>query len=207
MAHQYTLYGRQASGSLAVQVALEEAGVQYDRIWVSKEPTDVEQLKRVNVTGKVPALKLPDGTVMIESAAMLIYLAQQFPGKIGPTPQSKGYAPFLQWMVFLTANVYESALRMYYPARYSSRGEADAEAVQTQAAQDFTAHLKFISQTLSPYLLGAEYSIADAYLYMLATWHRGDIEALYRDIPALGKLASLVKRRPAVAKVEADHGQ
>jgi glutathione S-transferase len=207
MAHQFTLYGRQASGSLAVQVALEEAGVQYERIWVSKEPADVEKLKRVNITGKVPALKLPDGSVMIESAAMLIYLAQQFPGKVGPAPQGKGYAPFLQWIVYLTANVYESALRMYYPARYSSRGEADAEAVQTQATHDFTAHLKLISQALNPYLLGAEYSIADAYLYMLATWHRGDIEALYKDIPALGELAALVKKRPAVAKVEADHGQ
>lgn len=179
----------------------------YERIWVSREPADVEKLKRLNATGKVPALKLPDGSVMIESAAMLIYLAQQAPGKLGPAPQSKAFAPFLQWMVFLAANVYESALRMYYPARYSSRGEADAEAVQTQAAHEFTAHLKFIAQALNPYVLGAEYSIADVYLYMLATWHRGDIEALYRDIPALARLAELVKQRAAVAKVEADHGQ
>jgi glutathione S-transferase len=208
MKNQYTLYGRQSSGSLAVQVALEELGLPYERVWVSKEPAEVEKLKKLNSTGKVPALVLPDGTIMFESAAMLLYLAQNDPQqRLAPAAGGAGHAVFLQWMVFLSANVYEAALRMYYPARYSSRGEADAAAVQQQGVTDFLAHLGLISQSLKPYVLGSRFSIADVYLYMLGTWFQGDREELYRRFPALGAHAKLMLQRGAVVKVEADHAQ
>jgi glutathione S-transferase len=208
MKNQYTLYGRQSSGSLAVQVALEELGVPYERIWVSKEPADVEKLKKLNSTGKVPALVLPDGTIMFESAAMLLHLALKYPQQqLAPPPTEVAHAVFLQWMVFLSANLYEAALRMYYPARYSSRGEADAAAVQQQGVADFLAHLGLISQTLNPYVLGSRYSIADVYLYMLGTWYQGDRQELYGRLPALGAHAKLLLQRPALVKVEADHAQ
>ena len=208
MKNQYTLYGRQSSGSLAVQVALEELGVSFERIWISKEPADVAKLKELNSTGKVPALVLPDGTVMFESAAMLLHLALKDPQQhLAPPPTSVEHALFLQWMVFLSANVYEAALRMYYPARYSSRGEADAAAVQQQGVADFLAHLELICKSLKPYVLGSRYSIADVYLYMLGTWYQGDRQELYSRLPGLGAHAKLLSQRPAVAKVEADHAQ
>ena len=66
-------------------------------------------------------------------------------------------------MVFLSAKVYEAVLRMYYSARYSVRGEADAGAIREQGTVDFVAHLGLIGQGLGPYVLGADYSIADVY--------------------------------------------
>src|ERR1700704_2047425 len=123
----YTLYGRQGSGSFAVQVALEEIGTAYQRIWVGAEAADVARLRAINPTGRVPALVLPDGTVMFESAAMLIHLALRHPqSALAPQPGTSRHAAFLQWMVFLSANVYDAALHIYYSARYSARGEADA---------------------------------------------------------------------------------
>jgi glutathione S-transferase len=110
-------------------------------------------------------------------------------------------------MVFLSANVYESALRMYYPGRYSSRGEADADAVRQQGIADFKSHLGIIARALKPYVLGAEYSIADIYLYMLGTWFVGDRSELYESLPALGAHAKLIQARPSVGKVDADHAQ
>lgn len=204
----YKLYGRPASGSLAVQVMLEEIGAPYERIWVGREAADVAKFRATNPTGRVPALVLPDGTVMFESAAMLIHLALSYPGS-SPAPKagSSGHATFLQWMVYLSANVYEAALRMYYPARYSTRGEADAEAVRVQGTEDFCAHLALICRGLNPYVLGAEYSAADAYLYMLGSWYTGDKSALYARAPKLEAHAKLISARPAVAKVEADHAQ
>ena len=58
----YKLYGRPGSGSHAVQVALEEAGAAYERIWVGREAAEVERFRAINPTGRVPALVLPDGT-------------------------------------------------------------------------------------------------------------------------------------------------
>jgi glutathione S-transferase len=208
VATAYKLYGQPGSGSLAVQVALEEIGARYERIWVTSEASDMAQLRAVNPTGKVPALVLPDGTAMFESAAMLIHLALSHPQSgLAPQPGTSRHAMFLQWMVFLSANVYEGALRIYYSDRYSIRGEADAEAIRKQATDHFTTHLALVSQGLGPYVLGAEYSIVDAYLYMLALWYPGEKSGLYARAPKLESHAKLVSARPAVAKVNADHAR
>jgi glutathione S-transferase len=68
----YRLYGWPGSGSLAIQIALEDLGVAYQRVWVGRVATDLERYRSLNPTGKPPALGLPDGSVMFESAAMLI---------------------------------------------------------------------------------------------------------------------------------------
>jgi glutathione S-transferase len=208
MTTNYQLYGQPGSGSLAVQVALEEIGAPYERIWVSNDAADMARLRAVNPTGKVPALVLPDGTAMFESAAMLVHLALSHPqSALAPPPGTSRHAKFLQWMVYLSANVYEEALRIYYSSRYSARGEADAEAIRLQATDDFRAHLALIGQGLGPYVLGADYSIADVYLNMLVAWHPGDKSELYARVPKLEAHAKLVSARPAVAKVAADHAR
>ena len=205
MQNAYKLYGRPGSGSVAVQVALEEARAPYERIWVGQEPADIERYRAVNPTGRVPALVLPDGTPMFESAAMLIHLALALPdAKLSPRPGTARHAQFLQWMVFLSANLYEAVLRIYYSARYTTRGEADAEAVSQKGRADFLAHAEVMRPSLRPYLLGEEYSIADAYLHMLAAWYPDQAE-LHARVPPLRAHADLLKARPAIAKVAADH--
>jgi GST-like protein len=202
----YTLYGRPGSGSLAVQVALEEIGASYERIWIADDPTEVAEFRKINPTGKVPALALPDGTLMFESAAMLTHLSLVHPeAGMAPEPGTSQHALFLQWMTFLSANVYEAALRMYYSARYSTGGEGDAEPIREQGMRDFLQHLALISQSLRPYALGARYSLVDIYLYMLATWFPSGTAELYARLPSLGLHAQKIALRPAVLKVVADH--
>jgi glutathione S-transferase len=206
MANSYTLYGRQGSGSLVVQAALEEIGAPYERIWVAREPAALARLRELNPTGRVPALRLPDGSVMFESAAILIHLAAAHPAAhLAPPVGTGAHARFLQWVVYLSANVYESVLRIYYADRYSTRGPADAEPIAAQATADCHAHLGLISEALDPYVLGAEYSVADAYLHMLAGWCPGDRGQLHARLPQLGRHSALVAARPAMLKVEADH--
>jgi len=205
MKKPFTLYGRPGSGSLAVQVALEEIGAPYERVWVSRDPAEVARFKGVNPTGKVPALVLPDGTVMFESAAILIHLSLQNPDfNLAPQPGTTRHAMFLQWMTFLSANLYEAALRIYYPARYSARGEADSEVIRSQGMADFVTHASLVARSLHPYVLGADYSIVDVYLYMLTSWYPDRADLVSR-LPPLGAHSALVAARPAVAKVEADH--
>lgn len=206
MTAQYKLYGRPGSGSFAVQVALEEIGAPFERIWVGQEPADVANYRELNPTGRVPALALADGTIVFESAAILIHLALAHPqARLAPPPGTVRHAQFLQWMVFLSANVYETILRVYYTSRYSVRGEADADGIRQQATVDLSAHLALIAERLGPFVLQSEYSIADAYLYMLASWYPGDKADFHARFPALGAHARRVSVRPAVAKVEADN--
>src|SRR5579859_4503516 len=205
MKKPFTLYGRPGSGSLAVQVALEEIGAEYERVWIGGEPAEIARYKEVNPTRKVPALGLPDGTIMFESAAILIHLALLNPdAKLAPQPGTTRHASFLQWMCYLSANIYEAVLRIYYSARYSPRGEADANLIREQGIADFISHISLPARSLNPFLLGAEYSIADAYLYMLASWFPDRAELNLR-LPVLAAHSAKVAARPAVAKVEADH--
>jgi glutathione S-transferase len=202
---KYTLYGRPGSGSFAVQVALEEIGTPYERVWVADEAAEVAKFRKINPTGKVPALALPDGTLMFESAAILIHLSLAHPeAGLAPQPGTAQHALFLQWMTFLSANVYEAVLRIYYPARYSTH-EADAEPIRDQGLRNYLQHMELIGQSLSPYVLGTRYSLADVYLCMLASWFPPGAKELHARLPALGVLAQKLALRPAVSKVEADH--
>lgn len=75
----YTLYGAKGSGSASVEVALERCGIEYKLVRAATwEPdSNLTELKRVNPLQQIPTLALPDGTVMSESAAILIYLGRR----------------------------------------------------------------------------------------------------------------------------------
>src|SRR5258708_28791525 len=89
VATTYKLYGQPGSGSLAVQMALEEIGARYERIWVTSEACDMAKLRAVNHTGKVTALILPDGTALFLSAAMHVLHALYHPhSRMTPRPDT-----------------------------------------------------------------------------------------------------------------------
>jgi glutathione S-transferase len=204
----YKLYGRANAGSLAVQIALEEIGAPYDLIWVGTTAAELAALRRINPAGKVPALVLADGTPVFESAAILIHLANAHPtAGLAPVAGSTAHARFLQWMLFLSSNVYEAVLRSYYPERYSTAGTAAAAQIKAQAVDDYARQLELIHGALSPYVLGERLSAADPYLHMLAGWYPGDATALNSRLPKLAQHAELLRRRPATRKAEQDHAE
>jgi glutathione S-transferase len=203
---KYTLYGRPGAGSVAPQILLEEIGAPYQRVWIERDAAAVAAYKKTNPTGKVPALALPEGPVIFESAAICIHLATAHSdAKLAPRAGTPGHARFLQWMVYMSANLYDSALRAYYPARYTTGGEREAQQVKAQATSEFVGHLQFISESLAPYVMGETLSAADSYLYMLASWYEGDLKELRASLPKLAAHAGLMAQRPATRKVEADN--
>lgn len=202
----YTLYGRANAGSLAPQIVLEEIGTPYEMVWVGRSAAQIEAYRRVNPAGKVPALVLPDGTSMFESAAILIHLTYAHPAaNLAPAAGSAAHARFLQWMLFLSSNVYESALRSYYPERYATSATAVAAGIKEQALADYARHLELIHGALSPYVLGETLSAADPYLYMLVGWYPGDVAALQARLPGLARHAALLRRRAATLRAERAH--
>ncbi len=204
-APKYTLYGRSGSGSDIIRMLLEEIRVPYEFVAVGREPADVEKYRRINPTGKVPALLLPQGAVLFESAAICLHLAGAHPeARLGPELGTLEHARFLQWMVFLSANLYECALRIYYSDRYSRAGKSAADGIRQQASQDFLDIVGIIVPSLSPYVLGREISAADYYLHVVSGWHSEGREALHRKWPALAQHTKLLAARPSVRKVEAE---
>ena len=85
----YRLYGSLGSGSAAVEAALAETGASYEVAVIdTKEDAHLsETFRRINPRQQVPALQLPDGSVMTEGSAMLLHLADAFPeADLAPRP-------------------------------------------------------------------------------------------------------------------------
>lgn len=204
----YTLYARAGAGSLAPQIVLEEIGVPYELVWIGSRPAELERFRRIHPAGKIPFLVLPDGSTVAESAAILVHLTHAHPAAdLAPAAGSSEHARFLQWMVFLSANVYETALRYYRAERYCTAGSSAAADIKAQALIDYGRHLELIHGALSPYVLGAKLSAADPYLHMLAGWYPGGAAGLATRLPGLAQHAELLGRRPATRKAEADHAE
>jgi glutathione S-transferase len=200
-AEKYKLYGRPGSGSDVLQMLIEEIGAPYELIHVGRAPADIEAYRRIALTDKVPALTLPEGSTLIESAAICIHLAAAHPeAHLAPTTGTTAHARFLQWMVYLAANLYECARRIYYPQAYG--GEAGAEAVKQRAIRDFPELIGPLVPSLQPYVLGNVISAADFYLYTVGGWLPEGRGAVHSRWPAVARHSSLLAERASVRKVD-----
>ena len=80
-----TLYYAPGSSSMASHIVLEEAAAVYEARLVNEEAGEHrgEAYLRINPRGKVPALRLLDGTVLVENIAIQTYIARTHPTEIG----------------------------------------------------------------------------------------------------------------------------
>ncbi|MFL5258490.1 MAG: glutathione S-transferase family protein [Hyphomicrobiales bacterium] len=203
----YTLYGRAGSGSAVVEVLLEEIGADYRVESVGKGPEAPRGYAEINPLGQVPALILPDGTIMTESAAITIYLADKFPELgLAPPPDSPKRPIYLRWLVYLATSIYISDLRIYYCERYSTDpGHASGirEAAVARMAHEWDVYAAELGDR--PFILGEEMSGVDIYAAMLATWNV-DVPAFFRKHPNIKRMYDRVRTRPSVARVWTRHG-
>ena len=83
------VYGAKGSGSVPVEAALTLLGLPYEVVEAATWEGDDQRAKveAVNPLRQVPALVLPSGEVMSESAAILMWLAEQYPdSRLAPPP-------------------------------------------------------------------------------------------------------------------------
>jgi glutathione S-transferase len=170
----YVLYGAKGTGSFAPQVFLElaQAPYQFHNVDLANGEQRSEAFLAVNPHGKVPALRLPDGTVITESAAMMLHFGERFPAcGLLPPEASVDRAQVQRWMVFMAANIYETCLRAFYSERFTTLPET-ADGVRDAANAALAQQWRILEAALNPgpYLLGRQRSIADIYMLMLAPW-------------------------------------
>lgn len=206
---RYKLYARPNTGSAAVEAVLEEAELLYDLVDVEQEPDGrlTGSVGALNPLRQVPVLVLPNGEVITESCAIVIYLADlQAPDRLAPRPSSPNRARFLRWMVFLAANTYMADLRFYRPARFTDDAQG-AEAVRRAARQSMARDFEILVGVLgeAPWFLGDTFSALDIYAAMIVSW-APDVPELFARQPTLQAHFRRVAARPTVAPVWARHG-
>lgn len=173
---QWRHYWCPGTGSLVVDVAFAWAGITPEKILVDTDKSEhrAPDFLALNPVGQIPVAILPSGTVLTETAAILLTLDEASAGAgLLPAAGSTARAISLRWLMVLAANAYPATLRCYYPERFTTDGSEAAVAAVAEAAQrDSDRILGLLAGEMAgPFLLGDTASIVDVYAAMIAGWH------------------------------------
>jgi glutathione S-transferase len=188
------LYYAPGACSLAPHIALREAGIPFDLVKVdliAKRIESGEDYKAINPKGAVPALGLDDGSVLTENAAILQYVADQGGGDLMPPMMSMKRYRVLEWLNYIATELHKGFGPLWNPATPADYKEATRQAL----AQKFDYLQAQVGD--GPYLSGADFTIADAYAFVILNWTRvHDIDL--SSWPGLAAFSGRVAQRPAV---------
>jgi len=204
----HKLYWSADTGAFAVQVVLEELGLAYERVVTDTKAGQhrTTGYRALNPMEQVPTLVLPDGTVLTESAAMVLHLCDAHPeAGMLPPPGTNARALAYRWLFWLATGLYETDLRYYYPDRYTSDpGSAAGVREAVLARMDRLAAIAEDWLGAGAYALGERCSAVDPYLFMLVLWHPAR-SGIFERHPRLGAHARRLRARPAVQRIWAQH--
>jgi len=148
--------------------------------------------------GLVPALT-DDGTTLIESAAMILHLADKA-GKLAPPVGGMDRARYYQFVIYASATLDSHAVQYFFHTAFfppERRDPAKAEAAKPQ----LVTAIDFLERELgdAEYLVGNEFSAADVAVgYPLALMAQSKLlEGRERISAYFGRLAA----RPAFKRV------
>lgn len=192
------LYFSPFSCALAVRIALYESGqsAEFRQIdLATKRAIDGSDYHDVNPKGVVPALVLADGTVLTENAAVLQYVADLAPGSGLAPPAGTIERTKLQiWLNYIAAEVHKIVYSPIFRPTYP-------EEARTYARSVAASRFDYLSDELRDrdYLLGTNFTVADAYLVVMLFWVEPAGLSL-EPWPVLQKYRDRVRGRPAVAR-------
>ena len=203
----YILYGDKGSGAFCVEAALAEAGASYafQTIALDKNEQKSPAFLAINPSGKIPALRLPSGEIVTETAALLLIVAERHPDAVLlPAPGTSERAQACRWLAFMASEIYPMVEIADYPERFVPKG-AEAEALRLKARDRVRERILLVEQAIAgPWLLESGFSVADIYAVMFSRWSecRG-----WRDenLPKINALAAALAQRRMVAPIWARH--
>lgn len=204
-----TLYGYKGSGSAAIETALEWTGAPYRRVaaasWVADSA--LEELARVNPLLQIPTLVLADGTVLTESAAILIHLGLEFPDAGLLPQQASARAQAIRGLVYIAANCYSAIGIDDYPERWLAQPDEASRAKLKAGTRErmYQAWERFADQfPAHPFLGGVQPGALDLLACVVSKW--SGTRAQLRDRrPGFFALVGAIEAHPRVRPVFERH--
>jgi glutathione S-transferase len=187
-------YGRGAC-SLSVHIALHEAGLKFDLERVDTKTKQLESggdFTQINPNGFVPVLVLDDGELLTEASVVLQYVADLRPaaGLAPPTGTMPRYR-MMEWLSFTSSELHKNFSPLFAPTT--------PEDYKPIVRQRLAQRLGYVNTKLAgrQYLLGEQFTVADAYLFVVVNWSK----AMSIDLAPFANLQQFQERvgnRPAV---------
>ena len=199
-----TLFYAPGACSMASHIVLEESGEKYQpkRMDLSKGEQKTADYLKIHPLGRVPALKLDDGSSLTENTAILPFLGKRF--GLWPTDPLKE-ARALSIIGFFASSVHPAHAHIGRPERYTEDKSA-FPGLQAAGKRSFHEYLKQIDGMYAGReWLSERYSVLDPYALVFYAW------GLKRELP-MAELKNYtaakdrMAKRPAVQRVVADEG-
>ncbi|MGX5053901.1 glutathione transferase GstA [Enterobacter asburiae] len=189
------LYYAPDTCSLSPYIVLRELAIEFELVKVdnrSKLTADGRDFLTINPKGYVAALELDDGKILTEGPAILQYLADLKPERgLAPRADSWERVRLQEWLNFITSEIHAGSAPLF--------NRVLPEEVKTIFREKLFRRFDFLQETLSTsaYLMGASFSVADAYLFTVLGWARFFAIEL-SPWPALLAYREKISARPAV---------
>jgi GST-like protein len=198
------LFRRAGWGSALVEYQLAWYGTPHvleevDDLFGSADARDA--VRTFNPVAQIPTLLLDDGTVLTESAAITLWLAE-LTGRddLVPGPGSPERPAFLRWLVFLVANIYPCFTFADDPARFVAVEDARKPFREAVNAHEERLWATVEAAASSPWFLGDRMSALDIYIAVMTRWRPGRAWFV-REAPRLHAIAVATEALSALADV------
>lgn len=191
--------------SLAVHIALAESGLDYERriVDLRTQQNKGADYLATNPNGAVPALTIGQQT-LTETHAILSYIGDRVPGKnLLPRPGDFRRYRAHEWMNFMSSSVHTYVRSIFRSTVYAGNDESVIAAVNAQGVKNLAGAVATVEQRLEgqTWALGGEFSVADAYLFVMYLWTTDDRIASVPGRPNWEAVARRVWERPAVQSI------
>jgi glutathione S-transferase len=190
------LYYSPGACSLSPHIALLEAGLPYDLVKVdlrAKKLENGDDYLKVNPKGQVPALALDSGELVTEGPVIVQMIADKVADKkLAPARDSAERYKLLEWLTYINSELHKNMGPQFSPVLSD-----DAKAFFKDRVM---GKFKYVDGALDghDYLMGKQFTVADAYLFTMLTW----ADRMKFDLSGLPNLTAYKARVGARPKVQ-----
>lgn len=191
------LYISPGACSLSPHIVMYELGMTFDLEKIdkkTKKTTSGENFLELNPNGYIPALKLDDGKILTEGVAIVQYLADQKPeAQLAPKAGTFDRYRLIEWLNFIATELHKGFSPLFSPKI--------SDEMKSAVVERLGMRFSYVDKQLSkmPFLMGKNFTVADAYLYTILTW--APYAGLKHETwPNLEKYFKAISDRPAVQK-------
>lgn len=197
----YTVYTIPGSCSSGITVLLEKLQLEYTPI----KREDVPNYSEIVPTNQVPALKLADGQIITEGAAIVLYLLEKHNSPMLPADLSRK-AEFLRWLMFDYATLHPAYGKLFAIKYKAQMDEKDKVEVLKQLAPSVSSLWAILDKELEKkrFITGDQPTVVDYLATIYSSWGKGltdikitlgkNVERLIEEVSALPEFQAGYKR-------------